>query len=340
MSIKIGQLVGVSQDGKVKPSELMLDNSHVGIELEVEGIDHTEKLAYWQIEQDGSLRDNGKEFISRPIAGADIIAAITELCNLINKNKSASINIRTSLHVHLDVSDVPVDKLANVIAASLVFEPFLMAQCEGHRQNNSFCLTSRQAYTNIAGIGRALSSPTEHMHYALRDLSPRQYKYSAINYANITRLGTIEYRMHQGTLDKYEMLKWVNTILATKKLAMMYDSPMAFIDTKRTDGVVYMFRSVTKNLYKNFPDVKLSQLLEDGVEIANDALFLGGQYEPKAKDTPVHEGQQERESPPQFTAQYQSSPTRGESISATIEYMRTELGIQRHRAPSVEPDLF
>src|SRR5271169_3607729 len=101
----------------------------IGLEFEVEGAhDHIahnvakQGCMFWHAETDGSLKDSGIELISYPIAGHNIDYALLEMEKIL-ADVPAKASVRTSIHVHVDVSDFGVAELFSMVGMYALFEP-------------------------------------------------------------------------------------------------------------------------------------------------------------------------------------------------------------------------
>ena len=62
----------------------MLNNNYVGIEVEVENARAVILSHLWKMTLDGSLRNNGKELVSLPLAGPGLVEGLNQLKEYIN----------------------------------------------------------------------------------------------------------------------------------------------------------------------------------------------------------------------------------------------------------------
>ena len=115
----------------------------VGVELEVENVPINklssciEKASLWGITGDGSLRNSGVEILSVPMAGANLIKAMGELDEIVQKGCSgAEITERCSMHVHIDMRDVTVRQLINFLIVYTIFETELFKHVGEKRMEN------------------------------------------------------------------------------------------------------------------------------------------------------------------------------------------------------------
>lgn len=273
----IAQIMGRSSDKKPSPnSDLTVSPDKVGIEVEVEGFPakyyQNKELKWWYAERDGSLRNDGIEFILRhPTGGADLIKALEEFSNL-TKNRKVDMNDRTSVHVHVDVRNMTPKKLKTFLLLSIMFEEVFMKKT-GNRQNNIFCCkfcTSDIQLKAVSDVGYLSRENVGNFFHATE-------KYASVNMLCMADKGSIEFRYHKGTIDTGEMLDWVNTLLSLKKYAMESEfNPEELTGMYSAGGGMQMFKDVLgEKLASKYSDDETNEDLKRGMRLAQDAILLG-----------------------------------------------------------------
>lgn len=230
----------------------ILPSCRVGLELEIENVPRFSREMrdqflepYWDIKEEGSLRNNGREFVLRtPLFGEDLHASIMQLTNMIAQTKKNSRNAfqkspRTSFHVHVDMSDVErSDQLFSFLALYLALERPLFKYFGDSREGNIFCLPlyrsphavetyrafladdPREA-NSILQHGRRERMPRRNRNRARLIDNPHSIdKYSALNIRPLTSLGSVEFRHAPALTTTEEIVDWVNIILAIKKAGL------------------------------------------------------------------------------------------------------------------------
>jgi hypothetical protein len=172
----------------------------VGIEIEVEGFNTGHMIAFekldplfWTLVNDGSLKNKGKEFVSIPIGGQCIDYAIHEF-EQVAKAQPFSWSVRTSVHVHVNVSEFSVEQLTHFTALYAIFENLFFALADPERKGNPYCYP--------------LTSITPASAHEIQSDS----KYCAFNSAPIRSQLTVEFRHLQGTDDCRLIRRWVQLI--------------------------------------------------------------------------------------------------------------------------------
>ena len=200
-----------------------LPHTSVGIEVEVEGdAGNANGLKYWTTVNDGSLQ-GGIEYVSEPVWGTAITGALEELGQQFKLYRPYA-SFRTSVHVHLNCLDLPVDALIHLLKLYLMYEIPLFRLHE-NRYNNIFCIPAAEAIGILKGYADCINMLEGDMHI------PNGYiktKYSALNINPLRQLGTIEFRHMGGTVDMNDIDKWIDIILQLKCAALLgepLDSP-------------------------------------------------------------------------------------------------------------------
>lgn len=225
----------------------------VGIEIEIENY-VTSKNAYhgvWSAKEDGSLRNNGREFITKPCQ-AEYIPYL--LHNLFNEHlaESASCTPRTSVHVHLNMLDVPVEKINLFVLFYSLYEKVLFSWIGKNRYKNIYCVPITSSYLIKSLHG-----------YNVPDWS----KYTALNLAPLSRQGTVEFRAMHGTKDIEKLSKWVSMIVSMK----------AFIMSKSTSELEKIYKEC--NPETDYLSLGKEFLGEQSVEILHKHGFLESRIE-------------------------------------------------------------
>ena len=176
-----------------------------GIEVEVENvvhIDHNIPLVFWRIEEDGSLRNNGKEFKTHAIPATMIEAALTQLYSGLNKDVSFS--KRTSIHVHQDVRAMTASQVLGILFLYLVLENTMFKYAGLTRRNNIYTVPLQETDLpyNFSKTPEAVFTGLGHV----------WSKYSALNLLPLSSFGTLEYRHMPGHNNIPKTLVWIDMI--------------------------------------------------------------------------------------------------------------------------------
>lgn len=182
----------------------ILPEQYIGIEIEVERTSGSSIHEYipenWvATTDDGSLRNNGREYITCPHQikyTSDLLANI--YYRLPNKREFSP---RTSAHVHFNVRDMSVGQVLTVLYSYIVIEKLLYQYVGRGREKSIFCvplqdtnlvLNIQDNFTSMKGFN--------------------WLKYTGLNLLPIIDKGTIEFRHLYGTDHYEEILTWIDII--------------------------------------------------------------------------------------------------------------------------------
>lgn len=217
-----------------KPKFQLCDNeAYVGIEVEVEGILTNSRVGairnldkdlvgyLWSNTEDGSLRNNGREFVSIPICGDAIEYSLTHLSQFLEKSKDCKgheFSDRTSIHVHVNARDLTLEQLASWILLYIAVEPVLYNFCGGNRHKNIFCVPVNQAHSLEEYINYFVYNAESNSRSTF-DVLNTWKKYCGFNLKPLHKYGTVEFRHMIGTMDVPKLLVWIDMLLMLRKYA-------------------------------------------------------------------------------------------------------------------------
>lgn len=260
---------------------LFMSQSYVGVEIEMEGVSESvlTGLPSWRRVSEQSV-DGWEIVLRQPMAGNGLFMALEELRTLSsNINPQRTFTERTSNHVHIDIRDMTYLQLMNFLTLAVMFEAVLFKYVAPHRTSNHFCwsfLDCQNLITRIKQVNEAYRTGNES---SLRSSLSRYFnvdstKYSAINLSSIPRYGSLEFRMHEGTIDVNSMVRWINILLSIKNYAMDEGrTPSNILETKQDVGIDSIFTAVLGN-YRGvltYPGVEDDIL--NGIRSAQDFVY-------------------------------------------------------------------
>lgn len=175
-----------------------------GVELELENT-HQEDwntTAFYST-SDGSLRNDGWEYISRPMDYSNLVHSINYFYSRWGIT-SDNISERCSVHVHVNCHDITEEQLTSLCLLYQTFEGLLFNWAGPHRYDNVFCVPWSQ--TNIT-----FNSANLIIARGIKDI-PLWEKYTALNLTPLHTLGTVEFRHMPGTEDPERIFIWLRII--------------------------------------------------------------------------------------------------------------------------------
>jgi Putative amidoligase enzyme len=186
---------------------------------------------YFNKTQDGSLRNNGIEFVFKEgYSGSRLFNAINIMDAASRAFKFVS-SVRTSMHVHLDTNTLTFpDDIYAIALLYAISEPFIYKFVGRSREGNNYCVpwyfNSQHAEVFIGNQESAASalSSVDSDHYAagLRKtlINSKSYKYSGLNFFSLGDYGTLEFRHAPVNMPLDKIISWLNIIMRMKKFIM------------------------------------------------------------------------------------------------------------------------
>lgn len=261
-------------------NSVFASDSFVGVEIETENLrrEDAEGLRSWRSVSEGSI--SGYELVLRgPLYGSSLFMALDELRPLSQRINEANVfSERTSVHVHIDIRDMTWVQVMNFITLSVMFEPVLFKYVAPHRSGNHFCwsfLDCQGLVTELKAVNRYANSSPEALRSSISNhFSVDSTKYSGINLSSIARYGSLEFRMHEGTMNVNSIIRWINILLSIKNYAMIEGkTPGNILETKQSVGIDSIFTQVLGE-YKGVLSYKGADLdVLKGIRIAQDFVY-------------------------------------------------------------------
>lgn len=190
--------------------------------------------AYFSFHPDGSLRDGGMEFtFKEPYSGTRILSALDAM-DAAARAYAFTASYRTSLHCHLDMSELNYPRDAHRFGCLYALvEPLLYRFVGNGRDGCNYCIpwyANSWHYINYAKILRpykeAMKAPAPAAIGGV-DLGIRlgselnthraYHKYAGLNMMSLGQFGTVEFRQAPVNMPKDKILLWINIIMRLKK---------------------------------------------------------------------------------------------------------------------------
>jgi hypothetical protein len=179
----------------------------IGIEVEVENIvELGETNNAWNNTTDGSLRNNGAEFVSLPIAACDAPAILNSLM-VDTLRASACFSPRTSVHVHMNFANDQLETALDVLLMYCVFERLFYKFVGRQRIKSIYCVPVTETEF-LKNIGISGFNPA------------RWEKYTGLNARPLAQYGTLEFRHMHGTSDVRKLSIWIDLITRLKTFCL------------------------------------------------------------------------------------------------------------------------
>lgn len=234
-----------------------------GIELEIEGVHDplNIKTHGFAMKDDGSLRNNGKEFVSSPMSYSHLHYSLK---NFFESNKFTADNYseRCSIHVHTNCHNLTTSQIASICLIYQVYEDLLFAWVGANRSENIFCVPWNQ--TNLSWRLFDSDDPA----HAIKRMKNWQ-KYTALNLLPLYTQSTIEWRHMEGHAEVERIFTWLQLIGSIYQYAL--DNKKADIESTLVSlNTTSAYDNLTHQIFGPYAGFLLSKpganiMLEEGV---------------------------------------------------------------------------
>jgi hypothetical protein len=195
---------------------------HIGVEIETSKIDcngeikDTIRFLKGAIVSDGSI--SGVEVVSPPASGDKFLEVINKICSSL-ANDNAEINTDCGLHCHIEAKDLTWYDIRKVIKVYAKIENELYSLIAKSRRNNQYCHQCGEDYLqdlnnsckpkdNKKTLMKNIWDETSTKNFKERKYGPNNARYHGLNLQSWLFRGTIEFRMHQGTINASKIINW------------------------------------------------------------------------------------------------------------------------------------
>jgi hypothetical protein len=214
----------------------------IGIEIEVEGnqFPKTDLPKGWTYHNDNSLRgqDHAEYLLTVPVEFKQLPKYLGELWSKLKGYGSViAPSNRTSVHVHLNVTEFHLNRLASFIALYFAFEEILTEWCGEHRVGNLFCLRAKDAPAIVTGIAEFIN---RNMEIGFHD----GYHYSGLAADAIRKHGSVEIRTLRGVNDPKTILEWVGILQRLYEASAGFPDPRTICEDFSSKGPLAYFDEV------------------------------------------------------------------------------------------------
>ena len=197
-----------------------LKSDLVGVEVEVENVLYINPnlmLGFWIMDEDGSLRNRGREFKTHALKLKYIEPALKLLLEPgLGLNKDVDFSHRTSIHVHMDVRGMTASQLLGLVMTYITVENILFKYAGAQRRSSVYCVPIIE--TNLLA-----NLDLGNWHNFSATITDYWRKYTALNLLPISKQGTIEFRQLPGTANVNQILIWIDLLYKLKLYA--YQNP-------------------------------------------------------------------------------------------------------------------
>ena len=251
----------------------------VGIELEIEFESmkkHFQGESWshpFKVVTDGSLRMNGYEVVTKPFSMSKTPEVCESIIEKLWEYGQPVASPRCGLHVHVNVQEYTTEQFHNLVCNFLAIEEYLIPES---RKGLLFCVSGRHQGDPLGEFKNAADSIVNglnvreplHVCTALSSsvsVLENTLKYSATNIACTPKLGSVEFRFMEATLNPEEISAWA--IGLVKICETLKDIPAEFFV-----GQCLQTGSLTQ--FKKVVPEELKAFINTDVECLNDFRYL------------------------------------------------------------------
>ncbi len=193
------------ETGRIVPTDITF-----GVELEVSyapGYYDLQGRTVFGQKTDGSVRGDGLEFVS-PILSGDAGYAAVENLLAYAESKGWSADGSCGYHLHIGMRDFD-GQAQKAVAMAYALTPELWSRfVPNARKSNSYCRQLAVTPEFIENIGEG--GYDKPMYYMACEANRHEsHRYVWCNFAAYEQHGTIEIRLHNGTVKPKEVLNWI-----------------------------------------------------------------------------------------------------------------------------------
>ena len=172
-----------------------------GINVQVEGYNHTDHTEHWKLVTDSSLSGNNTfELVSPILHGEQGLEELEKVCWVLDLC-NAKVNDTCGLHVHMDAAEFDLSTWKNLILTYKRLEGVIDNFMPRSRRNNHYC--------------KALTAITENSIKHARNIGELRAaffhnRYHKVNLEAYARHRTVEFRQHGGSTNFTKMSAWIH----------------------------------------------------------------------------------------------------------------------------------
>lgn len=251
----------------------------IGIEIECEGNKFpkgTSTIAtYWKYTKDGSLRgmDNAEYVLKSPIGFNNVEKAVKKLDSYLKEfGTKLDESNRTSVHVHLNVQNFHLNRLAAFLGMFFPLEEVLTEWCGDHRVGNLFCLRGKDAPAIVSGFRKFIERDGC---YQLE----QNFHYAGVNGNALHKFGSVEFRFLRGCTDFSEIITWCKILQRMYEFSAEFPDPRTLVDSFSGQGplafmdmILGEYSPIVRNQVA-WDNQRIMSSLYDGIRLAQDICY-------------------------------------------------------------------
>jgi hypothetical protein len=235
----------------------------IGVEIEIEGCEPDHGMAsrrmlaahlsspstlagVWQVKRDGSLRNNGLEYVTVPIHASSLEFILTQLYAYLRQSyPTCDFSDRCGIHIHTDCTGMSAQNLLDFLKLYIIFENPIFNFIGEERKGSNFCVPLHNFQPSRWFDHTQLSN--ERILHNIPSLD--QAKYSALNPCRLVDLGTLEFRHLEGTWDVQRVVTFASIIQRMKYYAMSSGNSQRIEEFITTANTISNFDQFTREVF-------------------------------------------------------------------------------------------
>lgn len=182
-----------------------------GVAAQVEGYNHQTR-SHVKVIGDasvtGSRNNRGGEVVLPPLAGEAGFDTVRKVCDALT-DAGARVDRSCGLHVHVDTKGLTAEGIVRYAEALYAAQPMLRSLVSPSRRTGQW---SRPTRSGMLHTFRSAVTGAPRPGYGGEGID----RYTAINLTAYGRHGTIECRLHHGTLNGNKIVRWIEMLLAIR----------------------------------------------------------------------------------------------------------------------------
>lgn len=203
-----------------------IPDQFVGVEIEFENFSRRQLTAleqetpcFWEIRDDGSLRNGAEAVLTQATMGRQLTAALDQFYNRITQFDTGP---RTSIHVHLNMRQDydSLESLRNLVILYFMYEDAFFRIADENRKWCSYCNPFEDnAPSPLLALFRAQS--LDHLIDSINNTAHNTNRYYGLNLYSLARYGTLEFRHFPCVKQKELVVSWIRLLMELKKAATL-----------------------------------------------------------------------------------------------------------------------
>ena len=190
----------------------------------------------WAHTYDGSINAiddyEGIEMVSSPSSGDILYQQIRDLSEWAIEHE-AIVNSSCGLHVHFDSTNLNYRQVAHIAIVYKEFEPYLKSMMPPSRQDSRWCKEFPMSIDTLLSINSEEMLVEEYYEYMGSVPSVDKYndaRYCGLNIHSRYFHGSLEFRLHSGTLNPTKIRNWVRILNAIIEKGIELEKSKKHID--------------------------------------------------------------------------------------------------------------